>query len=77
MAGGDQLLQCLFRILDVQVNQNLARLRAVARTDDSPVLQFIHDPRGAAVAEAQTPLKQASLPSHLSLSAQDVPLATG
>jgi len=42
-----------------QINdQNVARLGSFAGAHDSPVLEFIHDPRGAAVAQAQPALEQ-------------------
>ena len=42
----------------VQIDQNIARLGAFARADDAAVFQFIHDARGAAVAEAQAALQE-------------------
>src|SRR5450755_1852666 len=42
----------------VQVNQDFARLGAFAFADDAPVLQFVHDARGAAIAEAEAALQQ-------------------
>ena len=42
----------------VEINQNFARLGAFARTDDAAAFQFVHDARGAAVAEPQTPLHE-------------------
>ena len=42
----------------VQINEDVARLGAFAGADDAAVLQFIHDARGAAIAEAQAALEQ-------------------
>src|SRR5258708_3770754 len=42
----------------IEVDQDFARLRAFALTDDAAILQFVHDARGAAVAETQAALQQ-------------------
>ena len=42
----------------VEINENLARLRADARADDPAILNFVHDARGAAVAEFQAALQE-------------------
>src|SRR5439155_15598069 len=42
----------------VEINQDVPRLRAFARADEAAVFQFIHDARGAGVAETQAALQQ-------------------
>ena len=42
----------------IQIDQNIARFGAFARADDAAIFQFIHDARGAGVAEAQAALQQ-------------------
>src|SRR5882724_10111243 len=51
-------LAAAIRATLVEVDENFTRLRAVALADDAAVLQFVHDARGAPVAEAQTALQQ-------------------
>ena len=46
------------RAAAVEVNQDFTRFRAVARADDAAIFQFVHNARGAAVAEAQAALQQ-------------------
>src|SRR5665213_231113 len=54
----NRFLSAAVRAAAVEVNQNVARLRAFARTDDAAIFQFVHDARGAGVAEAQAALHQ-------------------
>ena len=42
----------------VEVEKNLARFRAAAWPDKSAILKFIHDARGARVAQAQSALHE-------------------
>src|SRR5690349_13964743 len=42
----------------VEIDQNIARLRAFARADNAAVFQFIHDARRASITEAQPPLQE-------------------
>jgi hypothetical protein len=41
------------RLFHIQINQDVARFGALARADDAAVLEFIHDARGAGIAEPQ------------------------
>ena len=45
------------RIASVQVDEDVARFAAIARTDDAAILQFIHDACGAPITEAQAALE--------------------
>ena len=49
---------CAVRAPTIQIDQNVARLGAFARADDAAVFQFVHDARGAGIAEAQAALQQ-------------------
>ena len=40
----------------VQINQDVPRLRALARAHNAAIFQFVHDARGASVAEPEPPL---------------------
>src|ERR1017187_7750707 len=53
-----RLLSAAVHSRAVQINQNVARLRAFAGADDAAAFQFVHDARGAGVAEAQPALEQ-------------------
>ena len=44
------------RLTGVQVNQDVPRLGALARANDAAILQLVHDPGRASVAEPQPPL---------------------
>lgn len=55
---GKLLLAPAVRTSAIQINEDVARLGALAGADNAPVLQFIHDARGAAVAEAEAALEE-------------------
>src|SRR5665213_3828788 len=54
----NRFLSAAVRAAAVEVNQNVARLRAFAGADDAAIFQFVHDARGAGVAEAQAALHE-------------------
>src|ERR1017187_5538550 len=60
-ASGDSLHRALRAAVGapaLEIYQDVARLGAFAGADDAAAFQFVHDARGAGVAEAQPPLQQ-------------------
>ena len=57
-AGSHRFLPAAIGAFAVQVNQDVARFGAFAGADDAAVFEFVHDARGAAVAQAQAALEQ-------------------
>ena len=48
----------LARLLHIEINQNLTRLSPIARADEAPIFQFVHDARGTSIAEPKAALEQ-------------------